>query len=281
MWSHMSCCLWTLAVFPHYKVHQIEVLLLQEWMQCHIQSEGRECNNCWYHDFPFVSLKKLLSNVMWHGVDNESKCFYQESNSLGEDNYKKPVNKLSRDEERLQQFAQVFLTMRQIANQQQRAQSAPPFPPSHGSPYIVTSPPHTPPTEVCSVVEEQCCVMIEHPSTPPPTSATQFAPKAQPRVSLQGTDVVLDMTELLKTLEQYCDGEDLGCSSMLLDGDIESNQRWGVQKNGYKKTSASPLKHLRLPDVNAVLIVLVAMVIYTKTVCRDAFFGTRQSHRKH
>lgn len=90
------------------------------------------------------------------------------------------------------------------------------------------------------------------------------------------------MEELLKTLEQYCEEDPGGCD-MVVKGDVESGQDWRVRKTGIS-TSSTPtlgIKHLKLPDVNAVLIVLVAMVVYTRTVCREVFFGTKQSHRKN
>lgn len=96
-------------------------------------------------------------------------------------------------------------------------------------------------------------------------------------MSTQRADVVLNMEELLKTLEQYCDEASGGCDTVT-EGDVESGKNWRMRK---ASTPTLGIKHLKLPDVNAVLIVLVAMVVYTRTVCREVFFGTRQSHRKN
>jgi len=186
----------------------------------------------------------------------------------------------SKDKERLQHFAEIFLTMRQISIQQQRAQSAPPFPPSL-APLSSPTPPKSPPTRevVASVVEvspprRSCNRYASVPLPPTPAVSTK-----QPQVSSQRPDVVLNMEELLKTLEQYCDED----SDMVIEGDVESGPNWRTRKTGLNLTPTPTLgiKHLKLPDVNAVLIVLVAMVVYTKTVCREVFFGTKQSHRKN
>lgn len=185
----------------------------------------------------------------------------------------------SKDEERLQQFAEIFLTMRQISIQQQRAKSAPPFPPSL-APLSSPTPPQSPPTSEVAPVVEVSRNISRYPSAPLPPSPAVSTDQPQP--PSQRADVVLNMEELLKTLEQYCDEDSGGCD-MVTEGDIESGQTWRVRKTGLSMTSTSTLgiKHLKLPDVNAVLIVLVAMVVYTRTVCREMFFGTRQSHRKN
>lgn len=204
----------------------------------------------------------------------------QESAIISEQGEKSHRRSKSKDEERLQHFAEIFLTMRQISIQQQRAQSAPPFPPSV-APLSSPTPPKSPPvSEVAPAVE------VSLPRRPrnnryalPPTPVVSTN---QSQVSSQRADVVLNMEELLKTLEQYCDEDSAGCD-MVTQGDVESGQNWTVRKTGLSMTSTPTLgiKHLKLPDVNAVLIVLVAMVVYTRTVCREVFFGTRQSHRKN
>lgn len=205
---------------------------------------------------------------------------WQESAALGTEGVRKHFKSLSRDEEKLQQFAQVFLTMRQIASQQQRAQSAPPFPPSVLPPCTQTCPQITP----ASVFQVQAegkstqeldysCLDIENPIAPSPPSQSQ--------VTEHGRDVVLDMAELLKTLEQYYEREDATCSGIITEMNLENGSSWNMQKKGSNRTSAAlGIKHLRLMDVNAVLIVLVAVVVYTRTMCRDVFFRTRHSPRK-
>ncbi|XP_024363137.1 uncharacterized protein [Physcomitrium patens] len=193
------------------------------------------------------------------------------------------VKWMSKDEERLQHFAEIFLTMRQISIQQQRAQSAPPFPPSH-APLSSETPPRSPlvgstvsAAENFSTRRSPNIGYSNSPLVPSPASSIN-----QPQFSSGRADVVLNMEELLKTLEQYCEEDPGGCD-MVVKGDVESGQDWRVRKTGIS-TSSTPtlgIKHLKLPDVNAVLIVLVAMVVYTRTVCREVFFGTKQSHRKN
>lgn len=210
----------------------------------------------------------------------------------------KPLKSSKRDEERLQQFAQVFLTMRQISIQQQRAQSAPPFPPSSSIAQLsseessVSSSPQQGElnltTGVSTIQNGHVSLEIRDSIQTPENHDERGLSQVYNTGTANAQDVVLDMVELLKMMEQYCDREadaaaDATSSKSISGGDdIEGGRAWNLQKNGYRRTSTAALgiKHFRLPDVNVVLIVLVAMVVYTRTVCRDVFSRTRRLHRK-
>ncbi len=210
----------------------------------------------------------------------------------------KPLKSSNRDEERLQQFAQVFLTMRQISIQQQRAQSAPPFPPSSSIAQLsseessVSSSPQQGElnltTGVSTIQNGHLSLEIRDSIQTPENHDERGLSQVYNTGTANAQDVVLDMVELLKMMEQYCDREadaaaDATSSKSISGGDdIEGGRAWNLQKNGYRRTSTAALgiKHFRLPNVNVVLIVLVAMVVYTRTVCRDVFSRTRRLHRK-
>ncbi|KAH9553809.1 hypothetical protein CY35_08G032000 [Sphagnum magellanicum] len=210
----------------------------------------------------------------------------------------KPLKSSKRDEERLQQFAQVFLTMRQISIQQQRAQSAPPFPPSSSIAQLsseessVSSSPQQGElnltTGVSTIQNGHVSLEIRDSIQTPENHDERGLSQVYNTGTANAQDVVLDMVELLKMMEQYCDREadaaaDATSSKSISGGDdIEGGRAWNLQKNGYRRTSTAALgiKHFRLPDVNVVFIVLVAMVVYTRTVCRDVFSRTRRLHRK-
>lgn len=227
---------------------------------------------------------------------------------------------LNQNEQRLKQFAQVFLLQRSIALQQQRAQAAPPFPPPmmpSGSGVSTHSAALAPqPREEGSGERGDAAMQSTRVhSDAQPSQAERGRPEDPHAVSEIGDpdneltamrrqssgakqaieeprpDVVLDMVLLLRRIEEEYgtseadfEGESSawctsGCGDLeesipLLDRNLGSIRREGSMA---KLANAVNIKHLSIPDVNAVLLVFIAMVVYARTVCKGLFFGARQT----
>ncbi|CAM6095203.1 unnamed protein product [Calypogeia fissa] len=228
---------------------------------------------------------------------------------------------LKQNEQRLKQFAQVFLLQRHIALQQQRAQAAPPFPPPTSSGAEIPSQIVTQPLEVeardqgevavdsitvhtdatSSQVDEgrskddhSVCEITDpkDEQTARRNSRADQNSGSKQVVNGPGPDVVLDMVLLLRRIEAEYGTSDFegesstwctpGCGDLeegipLLDRNLGSMRR---ESSVSKFANAVIMKHISIPDMNAVLLVFIAMVVYTRTVCKGLFFGARQTHRR-
>ncbi|KAL2642666.1 hypothetical protein R1flu_010253 [Riccia fluitans] len=249
---------------------------------------------------------------------------------------------LKRSEERLQQFAQVFLLQRHITLQQQRAQSRPPFPPPAHVVAGSSSSSHQSPPDETGSIEHVGAGSSSDVSPLDQTESISKRPGLQERnsssvsahyyagissaeydadrghVSCSDTssgvrrevnclqiggasslrqhrqahaaDVVVDMVLLLKKIEEVygisdVDAEDANslCFPTRI-GDIEEggapilDRRKMSSTLGFTKSIS--MSQISFPSVNAVLLVIIAMVVYTKTICRGVIFRTKQTHKK-
>ncbi|KAG6542121.1 hypothetical protein Mapa_016473 [Marchantia paleacea] len=229
---------------------------------------------------------------------------------------------LKRNEERLQQFAQVFLLQRHIAYQQQRAQSAPPFPlpalagsgssqdsqvgqrdictesgiPERDSDSVVLKVHHNAiqrqPRNTQNNLDRGNVYRTDTSSSPgqePVSNHNGAVPFVKHHRQTPGTDVVVDMVLLLRKVEEVYGTSDVviaeSSSSCFpaRSGDIEEggpvvDRRKKSSTLGFTKSIS--MRQIGLPNVNAMLLVIIAMVVYTRTICQGVIFGHRQTHRK-
>ncbi|KAL3695921.1 hypothetical protein R1sor_009997 [Riccia sorocarpa] len=229
---------------------------------------------------------------------------------------------LKRSEERLQQFAQVFLLQRVITLQQQRAQSTPPFPPpAHVG--TGSSSRRSPLEETGSLsrrpgMRERSLNSVSVHHVSPVTSVHSQQVANQGNISHFDTssgvrrevthhqrgeasairqpgrthtaDVVVDMVLLLKKVEEVYGTSDIDREDVnhlyfpTRSGDIEEgggpvlDRRKTSSTLGFSKSVS--MSQISLPSVNAMLLVIIAMVVYTKTICQGILFRAKHPQKK-
>lgn len=172
--------------------------------------------------------------------------------------------------EKLEHFAEVFLLRRHIVQQQRRAQQAPPYPPQ-----VSIEPADNVKGSGSRVVADMeaiqctCSPMeasmknIEHGKHEHSVNATSTVTEASESPSnlcdyshLIGADVVVDVVGLLKHV------------------DIQSSQVGMLIGAAAKSDGCThmPTTHRQLvvPNVTAVIVTIVAMVVYTRMLCQGA-----------
>ncbi|XP_024527363.1 uncharacterized protein LOC9652619 [Selaginella moellendorffii] len=153
-----------------------------------------------------------------------------------------PGYKQSLNEKRLQQVARVFLLQHHIALQQQRAKNAPPFPPNRS--HLQNSQNHYRNSHVN-------------------TNASNTTTISKNRIG--DGDVVLDVHYLLEEVRK------LGASS----GSVVYMQNDDSTLFGSASHEIIDFKRM-----NALLVVFVAVVVYTRSICQEVFVWAKQSTKK-
>ncbi|EFJ20810.1 hypothetical protein SELMODRAFT_443711 [Selaginella moellendorffii] len=148
----------------------------------------------------------------------------------------------SLNEKRLQQVARVFLLQHHIALQQQRAKNAPPFPPNRS--HLQNSQNHYRNSHVN-------------------TNASNTTTISKNRIG--DGDVVLDVHYLLEEVRK------LGASS----GSVVYMQNDDSTLFGSANHEIIDFKRM-----NALLVVFVAVVVYTRSICQEVFVWAKQSTKK-
>ncbi|KAJ7282170.1 hypothetical protein O6H91_05G102900 [Diphasiastrum complanatum] len=217
---------------------------------------------------------RLLENK---GMQNSNVCHVTCTPSC-----RRQLSRLKQNEQKLQKYAQVFLLHHYIVAQQQRAQCAPPFPP-HIAPVLTNS-------KACGKSTSDNASSFQR------SERMQKVPLLRSSVPESGTEVILDVAALLRSLEQVYSSsasmskgssENMGRLSdteIMLDDCHDCITGAKNPKVLFQKqhrlisalTGRIDIQRMGLPDVRTFFAVVVAVVIYSRTLCHNFFFGPKK-----